>query len=104
MRANPRAPSLSRLMAAFPSVAPVRLEAIRTIIRNGGTLGQCDNLLGTFGLEYIRNARGDTVAAYLNSGETYAPTLLRVTGSGTVQLTTLGDFVESYERRHARLP
>lgn len=67
-------------------------------------LSACDGLLGTHGVEYVRNAHGGIVCAYLNSGDTYAPTLLRRAGSSTVQLTTLGDFVETYERNHARLP
>lgn len=102
-----RAPSLKRLIAAFPSVDPDNLKRIRAIIQNGGKLGACNALLGTHGVEYIHGGErmhGGIVAAYLNSGDTYAPTLLRRTGSPDVQLTTLGDFVETYERHHAPLP
>ena len=98
------APSLKRLCAAFPSVDPENLKRIRALIREGRKLGACNKLLDTFGVEYVRNAQDGIVCAYLNSGDTYSPTLLLRTGSSAVQLTTLGDFVETYERNHARLP
>lgn len=60
----------------------------------------CDQFIGGFGVEAIRNCDGDIIAGYINTGDTYAATLLFNYERGTVRVTTLGDFVEAYERRH----
>lgn len=99
------APSLKRLVAAFPSVDPANLRKIRTIIRSGRVaMREIDTLLANHGVEYIADKHGNTVARYSNSGDTYAPTILYAPETHTYRLTTVGDFVEAYERRHARLP
>lgn len=52
-----------------------------------------NEVLEGFGIEYItKNDR--TVATYVNMGDTYTTTLLLREGSGLMQLTTYGDFVE----------
>ena len=62
-----------------------------------------DELAGTHGVEAIR--KGDeTVAEYLNAGDTYNTTLLySYVHRDAWQITCWGDFVERYERRHGRL-
>jgi hypothetical protein len=52
---------------------------------------------GTYGVEYIAFVNGE-YADYLNTGETYAPTLIRWRGRYRVQ--SMGDFIETMERSH----
>lgn len=54
------------------------------------------------GLEYVYlvNKKDDEIQfAYLNSGDTYAPTLLRSPSTGKIVFTTIGDVIEAYEKR-----
>jgi hypothetical protein len=99
-----RAPSLERLTKAFPMLAESDLVAVREAIQNDRKMKAVDRALKNFGVEYVFNASGAAIAAYSNSGDTYAPTILRDYRTGGYSLTTLGDFVECYERNHARLP
>lgn len=98
-----RAPSLKALCAAFPSIDPANLKAVRTAIHDGQPLKQLDALIAGFGVEFIHDKRGAAVAGYVNTGDSYSPTFLRDMRTGNIRLTTMGDFVESYERRHAKL-
>jgi hypothetical protein len=99
-----RAPALERLSKAFPMLVESDLIAVRDAIQNDRKMKAVDRALKGFGVEYVYNASGAAVAAYSNSGDTYAPTILRNYETGGYSLTTLGDFVESYERRYGRLP
>lgn len=99
-----RAPSYAALVRAFPSVDGANLVKVRKCIHQGKGLEAIDKLLDNHGVEYVYNRNGAAVCRYSNSGDTYAPTILYVYETGTYRLTTLGDFVETYERRHARLP
>lgn len=99
-----RAPSIKRLRAAFPSLTPESLKSVCEAIHFGVGLIRVDKALANHGLEYIRDASGAVIAAYSNSGDTYAPTIIFDYASGNYRLTTVGDYVETYERRHARLP
>jgi len=70
-----------------------------------------DKLLGTHGTEAIRGdwQNGywcDIVAAYCNTGDTYAVTVIHVRGNGwnpqgRFIVSTMGDFVERNEKRYA---
>lgn len=76
-------------------------------------LAAIDKLLGAFGTEAIRGEwqNGywcDIVAAYCNTGDTYALTVLQVRGEGSWQrsrflVTTWGDWVERNEQRYGLL-
>lgn len=64
-------------------------------------LSALNELLETHGVEALRG-RGDqyqAIAEYLNTGDTYSPTLLFRHDTGTFRLTTWGDFVEANEKR-----
>lgn len=63
-----------------------------------------DELLETHGVEAIRNRNGHAVAEYLNTGDTYTTTILYDHTTRSFRVTSMGDWVEHYERRHARLP
>ncbi len=72
-------------------------------------LEACNRLLECYGTEAVRGRwqNGywcDIVAAYCNTGETYAPTIIQVRGPfngarSTFRVSTLGDFVERNQRR-----
>lgn len=63
----------------------------------------CDVIAGGYGLEAIRDRDGDCVAEYVNTGDTYAATLMFPRGRSPY-VSDVGTFVETYERRHGRLP
>jgi|694.fasta_scaffold70168_11 hypothetical protein len=48
-----------------------------------------DEVVGSYGVEGL-----DDGSLYLNTGDTYSPTLLYSARSGTIRLTTWGDYVE----------
>lgn len=66
-------------------------------------LSALNELLGMFGAEAVREEcawdryYGDCVAEYLNTGDSYAATLVLDHQRGKWLLTTWGDFVESRE-------
>ena len=99
-----RAPSMKALRAAFPSLTDEDFKAVRAAIHADKKMIAVDLALKNHGVEYIHDRHGDVVAAYSNSGDTYAATILRDRATGNYRLTTLGDFVECYERRHGALP
>lgn len=51
---------------------------------------------GLFGMESVSSTK-DEYADYLNTGDTYAPTLIRFRGNYRVQ--SLGDFIEAAQRQ-----
>lgn len=64
----------------------------------------CDHLLETCGVEGIEKEGAytskywlDTIALYLNSGDTYSPTIVADLEENQFILTSYGDFVESLE-------
>ena len=118
-----RAPSLKTLRNNFPQIDDENLKNIRRVIRGevhastassvyralkaqgafANSLTAIDQLLEHHGVEVIRNAHDEVIAEYSNSGDTYAATII-LNHNGNYQVTTLGDYVEAYERRHAKLP
>ena len=99
-----RAPSMKALRAAFPSLTDDDFKVVRAAIHADKKMTAVDLALKNHGVEYVYDRDGRAVAAYSNSGETYAPTILRDRDTGNYRLTTVGDFVECYERRHGALP
>jgi hypothetical protein len=63
-----------------------------------------DVLLEGHGIEYIRDASGSAVAGYVNTGATYATTLLYDIERDAFEVTSYGDWVEAYEKENGRLP
>lgn len=99
-----RAPSLKALEAAFPQIDRAALVKVRACIHRDVGMHAIDHLLEHHGVEPVLDRDGAIVARYSNSGDTYAPTILQDWRLMNYRLTTLGDYVEAYERRHARLP
>lgn len=117
-----RKPSIKTLRAAFGENAPEarrifemsRAELERTEtgaeIARGFHHGYCESLAffrllclnacgGFHGVEAVRTS-ADEYAEFLNAGDTYALTVIRWRGNYRVQ--TLGDFIETMERRGVR--
>lgn len=103
---NRTAPSLKRLMAAFPSLDRDTLAAFRAALK-GKRPADAEALFGGE-LELLLDAPTwdiscRTVAVYFNSGDTYAPTVARYRGSSRWFITTMGDMVEQLEARGKRV-
>ncbi len=64
-------------------------------------LSALNELMGTFGVEAFnsRESRMHAIAEYLNTGDTYAPTILFRHDTGTFRITSWGDFFEANEKR-----
>jgi len=103
--------NLSDLYASDP-VKACRLALRRTVnVRWQDRLEAIDKLLGTYGTESIQGdwQNGywcDIVAAYCNTGDTYAVTVIHTrTGScweqGRFIVSTMGDFVERNDRKYS---
>jgi len=64
-------------------------------------LSAMDETFETFGVEPLRNRDGDCVAEYLNTGDSYAPTILFLHETRAFRVSSWGDFVETNERRYS---
>ena len=96
------APSLKRLMAAFPSLDRDTLVKFRAALKGKRTAdaealfgGELELLLDGPSWDLDRRV----LAVYFNSGDTYAPTVARYRGSSRWFITTMGDLVERLEAR-----
>lgn len=103
--------NLSDLYSTNPTKA-CRLALRRTNrLPENDRLEEINKLLGGYGTEAIRGEwqNGywcDIVAAYVNMGDTYNPTVLQIRGDHSFQssrfiISTWGDFVERNEKRLA---
>lgn len=101
--------NLSYLYCADP-VRACRLALRRTVqVSERNRLDAINTLLGLHGTEAIQGdwQNGywcDIVAAYANTGDTYAPTVLQVRGDwpgarSRFIVSSVGDFVERNEKR-----
>lgn len=86
---HPAGKARIRECSNFPGWLNVRLTALNSIDP------------GLYGIESVQSASGEH-AEYLNTGDTYAPTLIYWRGFYRVQ--SLGDFVETMERQGVRFP
>lgn len=100
-----RVPSMKALCDDFPQSDPAELEKFRKWAKRGErrlALIHADTAIGGFGGESIRCPSKGLQAVYVNTGDTYNATLLCHIPSGAWRITTWGDYVETYERRHGR--
>lgn len=116
-----RAPSKKRLLEAFPDCDPDKVLAIihgtldpETVPATADWVRQCYHrprvhelkmhalnvLLEGHGVEGISTRSGRGIASYVNMGDTYNATILH---HKDYVITTWGDFVETYERRHGEV-
>jgi hypothetical protein len=71
------------------------------------TMDLANELLDGHGIEAIRgeyhvdNYYFDTVALYVNMGDTYNATLFYETDTGRFKVTTMGDWVEKNQRKYS---
>lgn len=68
-------------------------------------LQMADKMLDNFGVEALRNADDpdEEVALYVNTGDTYNPTLVYDVGEDEFFLTDWGTWVQNYERKGGRI-
>lgn len=94
------APSLPRLMEAF-RLTREEAEHLRACL-HAGKMARVD-LPGFYGVETVLSADQSRVLFYyLNTGDTYSPTVCRYAGSSRYIISTWGDCVEALERRGVR--
>lgn len=102
-----RPPTVKRIIEWFDlehySTTPEKhAKEIRESIqkdRAHDTLTKVDKLINAHGIEVIRGEDG-IVAHYVNTGDTYNPTLLYDVNQDKFYLTTWGDWVERYNRKY----
>ena len=56
---------------------------------------QLDRILQTHGIEHLEDRHGHVID-YLNTGDTYTPTICYNRLTGTISITSWGDIVESH--------
>lgn len=107
------APSIKRLMAFFPNVAPIELNAVKRAIQFAAdattvdaALEVANKALEGFGVEAVNDNKrsryyGSIGLLYVNTGDSYNATILYDTRRERFILATLGDVVERSPRRFA---
>lgn len=116
---NPRfrSPSTQAIEAEFPgkgklakAIFRMRRSELETLPAGEARIRECynppttsdvrlhclDALLGTFGVEAFQTRNG-TWVEYLNTGETYSPTIVRM--NGHYRIASWGDIAERYGSR-----
>lgn len=100
-----RVPSLASLCEAFPQSDVSELEKFREKAKAlpwQKAKAYADSAIQGYGVESIRCPVRGLLAVYVNTGDTYSPTLLCNIATGAWRVTTWGDYVESFERRNGR--
>lgn len=100
-----RVPSQKALESAFPQSGPADLAMFRKRAKGGDwrlALHKANEVIQGYGGEIIRDPIKGLLAVYVNTGDTYSVTLLCNIATGAWRISTWGDYVESYERRHGR--
>ena len=65
-----------------------------------GDMRRANEILKTFGVEAVESTNGKLLFTYLNTGETYTPTLVRqYYPTSRVLITSMGDQIEWLERK-----
>lgn len=98
-------PSQKALESAFPQSDPADLAMFRKRAKGDDwrlALHKANEVIQGFGGEVIRDPIKGLQAVYVNTGDTYSVTLLCNIATGAWRISTWGDYVESYERRHGR--
>lgn len=116
---NPRfrSPSIAAIESEFPgkgklakAIFRMRRAELETLPAGEARIRECynppttsdirmhclDALLGTFGIEAFQTRNG-TWVEYLNTGETYSPTIVRM--NGHYRIASWGDIAERYGSR-----
>lgn len=112
-----RSPSIEAIEAEFPgkgklakAIFRMRRAELETLPAGEARIRECynppttsdvrlhclDALLGTFGVEDFQTRNG-TWVEYLNTGETYSPTIVRM--NGNYRIASWGDIAERYGSR-----
>jgi len=89
-----------RTLEGFPECQPRILECYRFPLAWDLRMHALNDLGGFYGVECAETSNGYGRAHYLNAGDTYTPTVILWKGRYRVQ--SIGDFVETLERRGVR--
>ena len=86
---------------AFPKTNDWRNSCYNPPRRIDLILSALNELMGTYGVEAFnsRESRMHAVAEYLNTGDTYTPTILFRHDTGTFRISSWGNFFEANEKR-----
>jgi uncharacterized protein (TIGR02996 family) len=81
------------------------INLIKSKERPDRVMNKINNLMHGFGVEAISGDRwdnyfGNAVALYVNTGDSYKATVLYNIVDNRYQLTTMGDFIERYQRQY----
>ncbi len=100
-----RVPSLKSLVDNFPQADVTELERFRHLAKIGkrdAALHKADSAIAGYGACTIRHPELGLLALYVNTGDTYSATILWDSTRGAWRITTWGDWIETFERRHGR--
>lgn len=89
-------PSIRTISEAWPYMPNDTVWKLRVAMKSGKPLSEIDKILEHYGVEVICDVHGRCVAEYSNSGDVYSLTVMNV--GGRYRVTTVGDFVETWER------
>lgn len=93
--------SRSGLAAELPEMSRLSPNSFASMVLNDLRMHALDEALKTHGVEYTTTAsKPREVVAFLNAGDTYSPTV--ILWRGTFRVQSLGDFIETMERRGIR--
>ena len=93
-----KAPSIQNLIQAF-DISIDDAKFIRAALQNKKiNLISGKNEYGFFGIEYVTDVYGKVMFTYINTGDTYSPTIVRRSCSNTYRISTWGDEVEALEK------
>ncbi len=100
-------PSIKTLMTRL-NLSREHAKEIRAAMENRKGLAVANRILNGFGVEVIGLPDGcfnncqtpDVTIRYVNTGDTYKTTLMKV--NGTYRVGNWGDVVEQYDSRHGR--
>jgi hypothetical protein len=106
-------PTIKNIVAVL-GVSTAQANAIRAVLLSSEKSGVdidpalefVNATVGAHGIEAVRgeihvdNYFGDIVGLYVNTGDTYNGTVVYDTTKGTFSVTTLGFWVEQYERKY----
>ena len=92
------APSINALVDAF-RITEDEARTMRKYMHLGklALASRVDS--GFFGVETVWTTAGNPAFVYINTGDTYSPTIVRRNGSSAYRISTMGDEIESLERK-----
>ncbi len=92
-------PSIAKALAQEMKAAEGGRDSVERAIKNVDVVIHGYGVEGIEG-EWVNNYWGNTVGLYVNMGDTYNGTVIYDTIRQKFSVTTMGDWVEKYERKY----